>query len=73
MLAKLGIKRVLNDRQLSKVKTSLALLCGVLLVQGGAVAATYWYEGEEYEKRQIKLFPRGQIVEYTNLEEFCDR
>ena len=51
MLAQLRQKRVLSDRQLSKVKTSLALLCGVLVVQGGAVAATYWYEGEEYDKR----------------------
>jgi len=51
----------------------LALLGGVLCVQGVAAAATYWYEGEEYEKRQIKLFPKGQIVEYTNLELFCDR
>lgn len=41
-------------------------------MQGVAVAATYWYEGEEYEKKQIKLFPKGQIVEYTNLELFCD-
>jgi hypothetical protein len=63
----------LSDRQLSRVKTSFALLCGVLCVQGVAVVATYWYEGEEYEKKQIKLFPKGQIVEYTNLEEFCDR
>ena len=43
-------KRVLSDRQLSKVKTSFALLAGVLLIQGGAVAADYWYNGEVYEK-----------------------
>lgn len=30
------------------------------------------YEGDEYDKMQIKKFTRGQIVEYTNLEEFCD-
>ena len=64
----------MTDRQLSKVKVSFALLCGVLAVQGVVIAAgPYWYEGEEYEKMQIKLFPRGRIVEYTNLEEFCDR
>ena len=52
----------------------MLLLGAVVLVQGCTVAATtYFYEGEEYEKRQIKLFPRGRIVEYTNLEEFCDR
>lgn len=62
----------MTQRQLSKVKTSFAILCGVLAVQGCVIAGDYWYEGEEYEKRQIKLFPRGQIVEYTNLEEFCD-
>ena len=73
MLAQIGVKRVLNDRQLSRVKTSLGLLCGLLCVQGGVIATTYWNEGEEFEKRLIKLFPRGQIVEYTNLEEFCDR
>ena len=67
-------KKVLSDRQLSKIKASFALLCGVLAVQGSiAYARTYWYEGEEYEKMQIKYFPRGRIVEYTNLEEFCDR
>lgn len=66
-------KKVLSDRQLSRVKLSLGILCGLVTVQGAVAAATYWYEGEEYEKRQIKLFPRGQIVEYTNLEEFCDR
>ena len=70
----LSSKKVLSDRQLSKVKTSLAILCGVLTVQGGVIAADkYWYGGEEYEKMQVKLFPRGRIVEYTNLEEFCDR
>lgn len=55
------------------MKTSLALLCGVVAVQGVAVAANYWYEGEEYEKTQVKEYSRGRIVEYTNLEEFCDR
>lgn len=49
------------------------MLCGVISVQAAVVAAEYLYEGEYYEKRQIKMFPRGQIVEYTNLEEFCDR
>lgn len=74
MLNWLKTKRVLSERQLSKVKTSLLLLGAVVLVQGCTVAATtYYYEGEEYDKRQIKLFPRGRIVEYTNLEEFCDR
>ena len=67
-------KRVLNERQLSKVKTSLVLLGAVLTIQScTVVAASYFYEGEEYEKRSIKYFPRGQIVEYTNLEEFCFR
>ena len=64
---------MLSEKQLSKVKTSFALLCVILCVQGCVVAATYYYEGEEYEKMQVKLFPRGRIVEYTNLEEFCDR
>ena len=59
-------RKVLSDRQLSKVKMSMALLGLVLTVQGCVVAATYMYEGEEYEKTQTKLFPRGQIVEYTN-------
>ena len=66
-------KRVLSDRQMSRVKLSLAVLCGILTLQGGVIAARYWYEGEEYSKMQIKKFGRGQIVEYTNLEEFCDR
>lgn len=50
------------------------LLGAVLAVQScTVVAANYYYDGEEYEKRSIKYFPRGQIVEYTNLEEFCFR
>lgn len=64
---------MLTDRQLSKVKTSFALLVLVLTVQGAVVAATYYYENEEYDKMEIKLFPRGRIVEYTSLDEFCDR
>ena len=66
-------KRVLSDKQLSRAKVSLGLLCGLIIVQGGVVAGTYWYEGQEYNKMQIKKFERGQIVEYTNLVEFCDR
>lgn len=66
-------RKVLTDKQLSKVKVSFALLAVVLTVQGIVVAATYYYEGEEYDKMMITTFPRGRIVEYTNLEEFCDR
>ena len=43
-------RKVLSDRQLSRVKTSLALLAIILAIQGCVVAATYIYEGEEYEK-----------------------
>ena len=46
-------------------------------MQGGVIAANevgkYYYEDYMYTKKQVKLFPRGQIVEYTDLEEFCDR
>ena len=66
-------KKVLTDKQLSKVKVSFALLAFVLTVQGFVVTATYYYEGEEYDKMMVTYFPRGRIVEYTNLEEFCDR
>ena len=65
-------KRVLSDRQLSKIKTSLKLLAGILCVQAAAAATEYWYNGEYYEKQKTKYFPRGRIVEYTSLEEFCD-
>ena len=66
-------KKVLSDKQLSRAKTSLAILSGILIVQATVVTASYWYDGEEYSSMQIKKFSRGQIVEYTNLEEFCDR
>ena len=49
------------------------LLVGVLSVQACVVTASYYYDGEEYDKVQVKYFPRGRITEYTNLEEFCDR
>ena len=61
-------RKVLTDKQLSKVKVSFALLAAVLTVQGVVVAATYFYEGEEYDKMMVSTFPRGRIVEYTNLE-----
>ena len=66
-------KKVLTDKQLSKVKTSFALLLLVLAVQGLAVTTSYYYQDEEYDKMMITTFPRGRIVEYTNLEEFCSR
>jgi hypothetical protein len=44
-------KKVLTDKQLSKVKKSFLLLCIVLFGQACVVTATtYFYEGEEYEK-----------------------
>jgi len=55
------------------MRTSLVLFVGVMSVQAVVVAGTYWYNGEEFEKTQVTYFPRGRIVEYTNLEEFCDR
>ena len=73
MLSRLSPKRVLSDKQLSRAKTSLAILCGILTVQGGVVVASHYYEDQEYEKMQVTMYPRGQIVEYTNLEEFCNR
>lgn len=41
---------MLSDKQLSKVKISFALLAFVLSVQAAVVTATYYYEGEEYDK-----------------------
>ena len=73
MLGWAKTKKVLTDRQLSKIKSSFILLVGVLSVQGCAVLASHWYEGEEYDMVQITYFPRGRIVEFTNLEEFCSR
>ena len=64
---------MLSEKQLSKVKTSFALLALVLAVQGAVVTAAYYYEDKEYDKMEIKTFPRGRIVEYTSLDEFCDR
>ena len=55
------------------MKTSFVLLAFVLSVQGCLVAASYYYDGEEFDKISIQYYPRGRIVEYTNLEEFCHR
>ena len=52
-------RKVLSEKQLSKIKTSFLVLCGVISVQAMVVAGTYYYEGEEYEKRQVKQYPRG--------------
>lgn len=41
-------------------------------MQACVVTASYYYDGEEFDKVQVKYFPRGRITEYTNLEEFCD-
>ena len=73
MLNWLKSHKVLSARQLKRVKTSFVLLAGVISIQACVVLAEYYYDGEEYEKLSIKYFPRGRIVEYTNLEEFCHR
>ena len=36
-------------------------------------ATSYIYEETLYEYISIRTFPRGRIVEFTNLEEFCHR
>ena len=65
--------RVLTARQLKRVKTSFVLLAVVISIQICVVVAEYYYDKEEFEKMSITYFPRGRIVEYTNLEEFCHR
>ena len=38
-----------------------------------AEVTKYSYGGESWEKEDITLYPRGRIVEFTNLEVFCHR
>ena len=45
--------KVLTARQLKRVKTSFVLLAGVISIQMCAVVATYYYDGEEFEKMSI--------------------
>jgi hypothetical protein len=33
--------------------------------------AQYKWEGTDFKNINVDTFPRGQIVEFTNLEEFC--
>lgn len=49
-----AIKRVLTAKQLSRVKISLGLLGVIIAIQGGVLAGSYWYDGETYERMQIK-------------------
>lgn len=60
---------VLTQKQLMRVKFSLA--CMVALLAYSVTASTFTWDGEEYASIAVKNFERGQVVEFTNLEEFC--
>lgn len=67
-------RAILTPRQVKKAKWSLGL--AVLYVCAQLVLAEilpYEYQDTKYAKQEITKYPRGQIVEYTNDEEFCKR
>jgi hypothetical protein len=55
-----------------KAKISLglaALYIGAQILVAEVTA--YVYDGKNYDKEEITMYPRGRIVEFTNKEEFC--
>ena len=62
---------MMNPRQLNRAKVSIGLALTLFSLQ--AVSAAYTWNGSEFSKLETFNFERGQVVEYTNLEEFCHR
>jgi hypothetical protein len=63
---------VLTQRQIHRTKMSIGLF--VLLTAVNTLttqAANYTWMTEGFDKRSIVNFKRGQIVEFTNKEDFC--
>lgn len=49
----------------------LIIIFAVLFANISWASAAFVYEGKSYSKQSISTFGRGQIVEYTNNDEFC--
>ena len=65
-------KKTLTYKQLARAKIAIGLLAMTLAVNGiVAKAADFTWFNNDYEKRKVMNFKRGQIVEFTNKEEFC--
>ena len=47
--------------------TALVIFCHLLMGN----SSTFTYKGESYDQQSIDKYDRGQIVEYTNQDEFC--
>ena len=64
-----------SKRLITRTKISAALFATIFAIQYAtiAIADNYYYQGELFEKMQVKYFARGRITEFTSLEEFCDR
>jgi hypothetical protein len=65
------VNGVLTPKQLRRAKFSLASFFGLMALN--VTASTFTWEGQEYNQINVANFPRGQVVEFTNLEEFCHR
>ena len=67
-------RAILTPKQMRKAKISLglaALYIGAQILVAEVTA--YVYDGKNYDKEEITMYPRGRIVEFTNKEEFCKR
>ena len=59
---------------MAKAKFTLGLAATLMLVQLVTAELTkYMFDDTEYDQMMITYFPRGQITEFTNNEEFCTR
>lgn len=66
-------KKLLTPKQLFRAKFSAGLLGAFGALNLVAVSAEYFYNDNNYEKIDVWDWPTGQIVEFTNKDEFCHR
>jgi len=68
-------RKVLSAKQLQRVKFSLGafLTLTFLQVVVDQALASYFWEDEHFTAYDVQVYERGNIVEFTNKEEFCHR
>jgi len=68
------VPKVLTPKQLNRAKFSLGCIAALASLNIVTyVSGEYFYDDREFEQMGLTTFPRGQIVEFTNLDEFCSR
>jgi hypothetical protein len=69
------IRKTLTDRQLIKCKVTgvlSILVISIQIITSVAVSQFTWMD-QEFVMEDIATYERGQIVTYTNNDDFCSR